>query len=116
MGASSFSLSRQPPTKALVPRLRGQFQPGIITFNRTKFRQFDRDHLAGSRQWHSPIVPPLRYSLPHPHSDSPLDCEVLMSTNRRGFLALAAGALAAPAPALAQGPAMSRITAYAFSF
>jgi glutathione peroxidase len=39
-----------------------------------------------------------------------------MIANRRGFLALITGALAAPAPALAQSPAMTRITAYAFSF
>ena len=39
-----------------------------------------------------------------------------MLTDRRRLLALFAGALAAPAPALAQSPAMSRITAYAFSF
>jgi glutathione peroxidase len=39
-----------------------------------------------------------------------------MIANRRGFLALISGALAAPAQALAQSPAMTRITAYAFSF
>jgi glutathione peroxidase len=42
-----------------------------------------------------------------------------MLTNRRQFLALLAGSLATRAdvtPALAQAPAMSRITAYAFSF
>ena len=39
-----------------------------------------------------------------------------MITDRRRLLTLIAGALAAPAPALAQSPAMSRITAYAFSF
>ena len=38
-----------------------------------------------------------------------------MQTNRRRFLTLL-GALAAPASALAQSPAMTRITAYAFSF
>ena len=37
-----------------------------------------------------------------------------MLTNRRGFLTLAAGALAVPG--LAQAQSMSRITAYAFSF
>src|SRR3954466_6090867 len=36
--------------------------------------------------------------------------------NRRQVLALCAGALAMPRAALAQSPAMSRITAYAFSF
>jgi len=43
-----------------------------------------------------------------------------MLTDRRGALALLAGAVAVPAfpltPARAQAPAMSRITAYAFSF
>src|SRR6266446_4894130 len=39
-----------------------------------------------------------------------------MITDRRQLLALLAGALAAPASAHAQSAAMSRITAYAFSF
>src|SRR2546425_1666349 len=39
-----------------------------------------------------------------------------MITDRRHLLALLAGALAAPASAHAQSAAMSRITAYAFSF
>jgi glutathione peroxidase len=39
-----------------------------------------------------------------------------MITDRRRLLTLLAGALAAPAPALAQSPTMTRITAYAFSF
>jgi glutathione peroxidase len=39
-----------------------------------------------------------------------------MILNRRYLLGLMAGALAAPTTALAQSPAMSRITAYAFSF
>ncbi len=39
-----------------------------------------------------------------------------MITDRRRLLALFAGTLAAPAAALAQSPAMSRITAFAFSF
>jgi len=39
-----------------------------------------------------------------------------MVTDRRAFFAVAAGALAAPKMSLAQAPAMSRITAYAFSF
>jgi glutathione peroxidase len=39
-----------------------------------------------------------------------------MIRNRRNILALFAAALAAPGTALAQSPAMSRITAYAFSF
>jgi len=39
-----------------------------------------------------------------------------MITDRRHLLALFAGTLAAPAAALAQSPAMSRITAFAFSF
>src|SRR5207248_3043932 len=40
----------------------------------------------------------------------------VMIWNRRGLLGLLAGALAMPRPALAQSSAMSRITAYAFSF
>jgi glutathione peroxidase len=39
-----------------------------------------------------------------------------MMHDRRQALALLAGALATPSAALAQSPAMSRITAYAFSF
>ena len=39
-----------------------------------------------------------------------------MMHNRRQTLAICAGALAMPRAALAQSPAMSRITAYAFSF
>ena len=39
-----------------------------------------------------------------------------MITDRRRLLALVAGSLAVPGPALAQSAAMSRITAYAFSF
>src|SRR5262245_61336488 len=39
-----------------------------------------------------------------------------MITNRRRFLAFVTGALAAPTSALAQSPAMTRVTAYAFSF
>ena len=39
-----------------------------------------------------------------------------MIRDRRELLALFAAALAAPTTALAQSPAMSRITAYAFSF
>lgn len=39
-----------------------------------------------------------------------------MILNRRHLLGLIAGTLAAPTTALAQSPAMSRITAYAFSF
>jgi glutathione peroxidase len=39
-----------------------------------------------------------------------------MRSDRRQLLFLLAGALAAPAAARAQSPAMSRITAYAFSF
>jgi glutathione peroxidase len=39
-----------------------------------------------------------------------------MILHRRHLLALLSGALAAPRGALAQSPAMSRITAYAFSF
>jgi len=39
-----------------------------------------------------------------------------MLSNRRQFLSALAASLAAPAPVLAQAPAMSRITAYVFSF
>jgi glutathione peroxidase len=44
------------------------------------------------------------------------DARFPMITDRRRLLTLLAGALAAPAPALAQSPTMTRITAYAFSF
>jgi glutathione peroxidase len=45
-----------------------------------------------------------------------LDARSTMITDRRRALTLIAGALAAPTSALAQSPAMSRLTAYAFSF
>src|SRR3954470_16723700 len=38
-----------------------------------------------------------------------------MVTDRRTFLAALTGAVATPLPSFAQGPSMSRITAYAFS-
>src|SRR5205814_1545313 len=46
----------------------------------------------------------------------PIHARHTMLTDRRKLLALAAGALAAPKAALAHSPAMTRITAYAFSF